>query len=302
MSAPTLVGDLNDFLDFLRTERRYSEHTLSAYRRDIAAFLAYLKERAVGDWDGVDVHLVRAYAAALHRRGLGGRSIRRALSAQRSLFNFLIREGRMHNNPAQDIPAPRSPRKLPEVLDADEMSRLLDTRSREPLVVRDIAMMELVYSSGLRLAELVGLDLIDLDLADAQVRITGKGRKVRIVPIGKQAQRALRAWLKHRQDLAPTDEQACFLGRTGRRLGARAVQRRFAQAARASGLDRHVHPHMLRHAFASHLLESSGDLRAVQELLGHADISTTQIYTHLDFQHLAKVYDAAHPRARKGKG
>lgn len=301
MSA-ALREDLDAFVDYLRTERRYSKHTLSAYRRDVESFLTHLEKQSIGAWGDVDVHIVRAYAAALHRRGLGGRSIRRALSAQRGLFNFLIREGRMHDNPAQDIPAPRSPRKLPEVLDADEMSRLLDTRSKETLAVRDIAMMELVYSSGLRLAELVGLDLIDLDLADAQVRITGKGRKVRIVPIGRGALKALRAWLKHRAELAATDEQACFLGRSGRRLGARAVQKRFAQAARASGLDRHVHPHMLRHAFASHLLESSGDLRAVQELLGHADIGTTQIYTHLDFQHLAKVYDAAHPRARKDKG
>lgn len=287
------------FLQHLRNERRLSPHTLASYQRDLAAFAAHCSTHGVSDWSGIDEHRLRAYAALRHREGLSGRSLQRNLSAIRSFFNYLLREGVLRHNPGQGIRAPKSPHKLPRTLDADQVGRLLAVEQRDPLARRDRAMMELVYSSGLRLAELVSLNLNDVDLADGTVRVTGKGAKTRVVPVGRYAATAVKDWLAVRAELAGPDQLALFLNRNGRRLGARSVQLRLRGWALKQGIGVNVHPHMLRHCFASHLLESSGDLRAVQELLGHADIATTQVYTHLDFQHLAKVYDQAHPRAKK---
>ncbi|BCO32333.1 tyrosine recombinase XerC [Thiohalobacter sp. COW1] len=302
MSAEPAWADVEAYLQHLAHERRLSGHTLSNYRRDLRALVDYLREQDGLDWDRLSAHELRAFAAREHRRGLGGRSIQRRLSAARGLFEFLIRQGRLTHNPARDIRAPKSPRRLPAALDVDRMEQLLQPAGEDPLEHRDQAMLELIYSSGLRLAELVGLDCNDLDLRDALVSVTGKGNRSRVLPVGRQARTALARWLEVRTELAAPDEPALFVSRRGSRLTPRSVQQRLDRRARARGLPGRVHPHMLRHAFASHLLESSGDLRAVQELLGHADISTTQIYTHLDFQHLAEVYDQAHPRARKRKG
>jgi integrase/recombinase XerC len=221
------------------------------------------------------------------------------LSALRSFFNFMLRERALDANPAVGVQAPKAPKRLPETMDVDLMTRLLEFRADTELSVRDKAIMELFYSSGLRLAELVGLNLGDVDRGDHTVRVLGKGSKTRVVPVGKHALDAIGRWLKERAALAASGEQALFVSARGDRLGARAIQKRIAGWARHQGLGRHVHPHLFRHSFATHLLESSQDLRGVQELLGHANISTTQVYTHLDFQHLAKIYDAAHPRARR---
>lgn len=291
---------LQRFLEHLANERRYSPHTRNAYRRDLAVLRDYCRRNRIRDWSRLSSAHVRAFAAERHRGGLSGRSVQRILSSVRSFYRYLLREGAVEANPALAVPAPKVPRRLPQTLDADQLARLLEIPPSDPLAIRDRALMELLYSSGLRLAELVALDRGDIDLDDATVRVTGKGAKTRIVPVGRQARAALRAWLEVRGRIArPAAGDALFLGRAGRRLGGRAVQQRLLVRARRAGLDDRVHPHRLRHSFASHLLESSGDLRAVQELLGHADIRTTQIYTHVDFQHLAQVYDAAHPRARK---
>ena len=295
---------IDGFLASLRNERRLSGHTGAAYRRDLAAFVAWCAKSRVTRWDGLDEQHLRNYAAAAHRGGLAPRSIQRRLSALRTFFGFLIREGVLKRSPAVDVRAPKGAKRLPQALDVDRMTRLLDApvAARPALAgidARDRAMLELFYSSGLRLAELVGLDLPDLDLADRTVRVLGKGGKTRIVPVGAQALAALAAWLKERPALAAVDQPAVFVGRNGRRLGVRAVQLRVDAWARRHGLDVKVHPHLFRHSFATHLLESSHDLRGVQELLGHANISTTQVYTHLDFQHLARIYDEAHPRARR---
>jgi integrase/recombinase XerC len=294
-----LAGGVDRFLASLRHERQLSELTASSYSRDLAALLDYCAAQSIDDWRRLDQQHVRSFAARSHRQGLSARSIQRRLSAVRSFCRFLIREGELAANPAVDVQAPKAKRRLPVALDADTMARLLEFRTDDRLGLRDKAIMELFYSSGLRLAELLGLDLVDLDLKDRTVRVLGKGRKTRIVPVGRQAAEALRRWLAERATLVAVDEMAVFVGRNGRRLGPRIVQRRIALWATRQGLPEHVHPHMFRHSFATHLLESSGDLRAVQELLGHANIGTTQVYTHLDFQHLAKVYDAAHPRARR---
>jgi integrase/recombinase XerC len=298
MSA-TLAEGVERFLASLSHERRLSPHTMDGYGRDLASLLKYCEAQGLSAWSALDAQHVRSFAAQCHRRGLGPRSIQRRLSAVRSLCRFLIREGEIRNDPAADIVAPKAAKRLPTTLDADTMARLLAFRADGQLGLRDKAIMELFYSSGLRLSELLGLDLLDLDLRDRTVRVLGKGRKTRIVPVGRHAVDALQAWLRDRTAIAAVDEMAVFVGVNGRRLGPRVVQQRIARWARLQGLPEHVHPHMFRHSFASHLLESSGDLRAVQELLGHANISTTQVYTHLDFQHLARIYDAAHPRARK---
>jgi len=301
VSAPD-TAPLDAFLRHLREERRYSPHTLTGYAHDLNRLLGWCEREGVASWTALSGHDVRRFAAELHRQGLGGRSLKRQLSAIRRYYHYLMREGLAAANPALDIPAPKSPRRLPKALDVDEMSQLLRPAGTDPLALRDAAMLELMYSSGLRLAELVGLNLDDVDRGDALLRVTGKGSKQRDLPVGRQALRALADWLRARPGLATPEEPALFVSQRGRRLSPRAVQKRFRERGITAGLARGVHPHMLRHSFASHLLESSGDLRAVQELLGHADISTTQIYTHLDFQHLAKVYDAAHPRARKRRG
>jgi integrase/recombinase XerC len=305
------------FASHLRNERRMSAHTIAAYGRDLAELAAFCERRAIGAWTAVEHAHLRTFAAAAHAAGIAPRSIQRRLSAVRTFYEFLLREGECAANPARGVQAPKTKKRLPDTLDADQMARLLDFRVDDSLSTRDKAIMELFYSSGLRLAELVSLDLPSIDLADRTVRVVGKGGKSRIVPVGRFAVEALRAWLAERTAWAlgtpasapaatrpgaregDAGAQPLFVGRAGRRLSARAVQLRVDLWARRRGVPVHVHPHMFRHSFASHLLESSGDLRGVQELLGHTDIGTTQIYTHLDFQHLAKVYDASHPRARR---
>ncbi|HEX9207613.1 MAG TPA: tyrosine recombinase XerC [Steroidobacteraceae bacterium] len=302
MTTGPLQGGVERYLASLRNERQLSAHTASNYGRDLASLIDYCTTQGITSWEQVDAQHVRMFAAREHRQGLAPRSIQRRLSACRGLFRFLLREGDLRRDPSGDVQAPKVRKRLPTPLDADSMARLLEFRSDDRLGIRDKAIMELLYSSGLRLAELLGLDLADLDLRDRTVRVLGKGRKTRIVPVGRQAIQALQAWLAQRATVAAVGEQAVFVGVNGSRLGPRIVQRRIARWARLQGLPEHVHPHMFRHSFASHLLESSQDLRAVQELLGHANISTTQVYTHLDFQHLARIYDAAHPRARRKKG
>lgn len=287
------------FLATLRTERRLSPHTLKNYRRDLESLGRFCDQQQIRNWRDLTEMALRQYVAQRHRQGIGGKSLQRELSAFRSCFRFLLQEGQISANPAAGIQAPRAARKLPDTLDVDLVKRLVEIPGDSPLIRRDRAILELFYSSGLRLAELVGLDLDRIDLADATVEVTGKGNKTRRVPLGRHAVSALQDWLRVRPQLAGAEETAMFVSRQGRRLSPRSVQTRLRHWAVRQGIDVRVHPHLLRHSFASHMLESSQDLRAVQELLGHADIATTQIYTHLDFQHLASVYDKAHPRAKK---
>jgi integrase/recombinase XerC len=295
-----------DFLLRLTQERNLSPHTRLGYQRDLAALATWCDQQSLHDWSQLDHGHVRAFAARSHAGGLSPASVQRRLSAVRSFYRFLQREGLAAHNPAMDVRAPKRPRRLPRTLDADQMARVLEPppgqkAGHDALLLRDLAIMELLYSSGLRLAELVALNLGALDLADRTVRVTGKGRKTRIVPVGSKAVVALKRWLRERSALARPEEPAFFVGKNGRRLGARAIQQRLAAIARTQGVQVRLHPHLFRHSFATHLLESSQDLRGVQELLGHADISTTQVYTHLDFQHLARIYDQAHPRARRNR-
>ncbi len=305
MTHEPLAAGVERYLASLRQERQLSPHTASNYGRDLAALVEYCATQGLTAWAQVDPQHVRMFAAREHRRGLSPRSIQRRLSACRGLFRFLSRDeggGGLRRDPAADIRAPKARKRLPKPLDADTMARLLEFRTDDRLGIRDKAIMELLYSSGLRLSELLGLNLANLNLPGREVLVLGKGRKERIVPVGRLAAEALRRWLGERATMAGVDEQAVFIGQNGGRLGPRIVQRRIARWARVQGLPEHVHPHMFRHSAASHLLESSGDLRSVQEFLGHANLSTTQVYTHLDFQHLARIYDSAHPRARKKKG
>ncbi len=297
-------AELDAFLGHLKTERRMSRHTVAAYRHDLEALARFCERRRVATWAELDHQAVRAFAAAEHAAGLAPRSIQRRLSAVRTFFSFLARETQVDWNPALGVSAPKPKKRLPQTLEADQMGRLLAFRVDDSTSTRDKAIMELFYSSGLRLSELVGLDLADLDLKDRTVRVLGKGGKTRIVPVGSFAIEALKRWFVERAQVLERAKlalppAALFVGPRGRRLAVRAVQLRVAHWARRQGLGMHVHPHMFRHSFATHLLESSGNLRGVQELLGHADIGTTQIYTHLDFRHLASVYEAAHPRARR---
>jgi integrase/recombinase XerC len=293
------VDWIGRFHQHLARERRLSPLTVSAYRRELDAFAQWCAQQGLHEWARIDGQHVRSFAARSHAAGLQARSVQRRLSALRTFFGYLVREGAVTGNPAAGVSAPKAGKRLPHTLDVDQMGRLLSLQPAGALQTRDLAIMELLYSSGLRLAELVGLDLGDLDLADRTVRVLGKGSKARIMPVGKQAITALQAWLRERAALAGHGEKAVFVGQRGTRLGARAVQLLVARHARAQGLPQGVHPHLFRHSFATHLLESSRDLRAVQELLGHASISTTQIYTHLDFQHLARIYESSHPRARR---
>ena len=296
MSA-TLAQQIEECLTYLRDARQLSPHTLSSYGRDLRQLQNFCTEQHVHTASEVDSAAIRRYSSALHHRGLASSSIQRNLSAVRSLFSFLGRVHGLQHNPAIGIQAPKRPRRLPKTLDADQVSRLLVENGDDGTALRDQAMAELFYSSGLRLAELAALDLQDLDLAGALVTVTGKGNKTRNLPVGKVALTAIRRWLAVRPQVA--GEDALFTSNRGRRISHRNIQARLQKLGRSSGMQQDIHPHMLRHSFASHMLESSGDLRAVQELLGHANISTTQIYTHLDFQHLARVYDQAHPRAKK---
>jgi len=302
MAEARASGDAGDsaliagFIAHLRFERRVSPHTAAAYRRDIDALLR--------DADGcmlsaMTTAQVRRALARQHAAGLGGRSLARRLSAWRSLFHWLQTRGLMRTDPCLGLRAPKAPKRLPQTLSPDVTAHLVGFDAETFDQHCDRALFELVYSSGLRLAEAIGLDSTALDLECGLVRVLGKGAKTREVPVGSVAATAIRDWLAVRPQHARSDEPALFIGRRGKRLGPRTVQRRLEMLARTRGIEQHVHPHMLRHAFASHLLQSSGDLRAVQELLGHASIATTQVYAHLDFQHLAQAYDAAHPRARR---
>lgn len=286
------------FVGHLRYERQLSPHTCRHYRRDLDALSAWCAARSLERWSDLDSGHVRDFTAAGYRQGLSPRSLQRRLSATRTFFRYLRREKHLKTNPAEDVRSPKSARRLPGNLDADRMARLLDIRGDGPLVARDRAILELLYSSGLRLAELTGLDLASIDLRAGMVQVTGKGSKERLLPVGRYALDALTAWYRERPSMAAATETAVFVSRRGTRLSARSVQARVLYWAKRQGLDTRVHPHLFRHSFASHLLESSHDLRGVQELLGHANISTTQIYTHLDFQHLAQIYDQTHPRAR----
>ena len=286
---------------FLETMQHLSIHTQKAYQRDLVVLLEFVDAHDVQKWNELDGRQIHSFVVWRHIQGIGGRSLQRNLSAVRAFYRYLMGEGVAKHNPAEGVRAPKSPRKLPKLLDVDQAIQLVEIDNKDPLAIRDKAILELMYSSGLRLSELVMLDLDSLDLADATVTVTGKGKKTRSVPIGKYAVEAIKQWLKIRDNIANDEEIAVFVSQRGKRISRRSVQQRLKQWALKQGLTIHVNPHMLRHSFASHLLESSGDLRAVQELLGHADIRTTQVYTHLNFQHLANIYDNAHPRAHKKK-
>ena len=285
--------------EFLVTLTRHSRNTQVAYRRDLVQLLDHLSQIEVFDWRSIDTQTVRNFIASQHRSGKSSPSLARMLSSLRAFFTFLIDRRRIDGNPAKDVRAPKQSRPLPAVLDVDQTGKLLAAKPDSFLGVRDLAMWELMYSSGLRVSELVGLNTGDLNTADGEVRVLGKGNKERVVPVGRVAIEAVNEWKRLRGSCLKEAIAALFISRRGTRLTARTVQKRLRRWALVQGLDTRVHPHMLRHSFATHMLESSGDLRAVQELLGHSNIGTTQIYTHLDFQHLAKVYDAAHPRARR---
>lgn len=287
---------LQGFLAHLGNERRYSGLTLENYARDLRKLFQLTADTPLAS---LKSHHIRRYIAQLHGQGLGGRTLARMLSAWRSFFGYLMRDHGFKDNPCIGLRPPKAPKLLPHALSPDEAVRLVELPAHTPLELRDKAMFELLYSSGLRLAELVGLDPADIDFSDASVRVTGKGSKTRIVPVGHHAIAALQAWLAVRSAVARPEENALFVGKQGKRISPRTVQLQLRQWGIKQGLNSSVHPHLLRHSFATHVLQSSGDLRAVQEMLGHASISTTQVYTHLDFQYLAKIYDGAHPRAKK---
>ncbi|MFK2878042.1 tyrosine recombinase XerC [Rhodanobacter hydrolyticus] len=292
----TPTQQVEAWLGRLAGERQASPHTVDAYRRDLAKLTGWMETQGFASFEALEPNRLRQFVAAQHRAGLSPKSLQRLLSSCRSLFRQLTREGLLAHDPLAGVRGPKVHRKLPVVLDVDEAATLVESGNDGTLAPRDRAMLELFYSSGLRLSELVGLCWNDLDLDGGEVRVLGKGRKTRIVPVGRHAVTALRAL---GETTGRTPESPVFRGRGGAAINPRTVQMRLRKLALANGFAKHVHPHLLRHTFASHMLESSGDLRAVQELLGHADIATTQIYTHLDFQHLAKVYDAAHPRAKR---
>lgn len=289
------------FDTYLRSEKHLSPRTQQSYARDLVKFCAYCQSNNITRFDQITTQSVRQNLAQLHRTGLSGKSLRRWLSSVRAFFRFAIRRGWLKHNPAEGLQAPKIEKKLPKLLDADQANQFVEVSGDAFLDRRDRALVELIYSSGLRLAEVASLNVQDVDLSDAMVMVTGKGNRTRTLPVGRQAVAALRQWLPERALAVADDQPALFITARGDRLSHRAIQLRMQKLSQRQGMDGPVHPHMLRHSFASHMLESSGDLRLVQELLGHANISTTQIYTHLDFQHLAKVYDSAHPRAQRKK-
>jgi integrase/recombinase XerC len=289
---------LTGYLAYLQHERNYSPHTSDNYARDIRRLFELAGSSALAE---LKSHHIRRYIAQLHGSGLSGRSLARVLSSWRGFFNYLMRDHACPGNPCVGLRAPKSPKTLPHALSPDEAVKLVEMKVETPLDARDKAMFELLYSSGLRLAELISLDLTSMQdtLQSNEVRVTGKGSKTRVVPVGHPAITAIREWMKVRDQVAKADELALFVGTRGARISPRTVELQLQKWAVKQGLNSKVHPHMLRHSFATHVLQSSGDLRAVQEMLGHASISTTQVYTHLDFQYLAKIYDGAHPRAKK---
>lgn len=298
--SPAAEAAREAFLRHLALERRLSPRTVESYGRDLAALAAWCDDESLAEWRDLGTTQLTHYLAMRHGAGLGPKSIARALAAVRAFVRWGLKQGTFERDPTVSVRPPKIRRTLPATLDVDEAARLMDPGEADgPEACRDRALMELLYSSGLRLAEVASLDLTDIDLAEGLVRVTGKGSKTRIVPVGSKAREAVRAWLKARAALVPPEEQALFVSRRGTRLARRSIEARISHWANRLGFDRRVYPHLLRHAFATHMLESSGDLRAVQELLGHASLATTQIYTHLDFQHLARTYDKAHPRAQR---
>lgn len=289
--------ELLDFERYLTTEKRLSPHSISNYLRDLEKFRLFCQAQNLDQLNQLNSHHVRQCMGKLRQKGLSSKSIQRWLSGIKAFFNFCLKNGWLKRNPVTGVQAPKAEKKLPKTLDVDQVGQLVELEGDDFLACRDRAMLELMYSSGLRLAEMVGLNMADVDLQARSLRVTGKGNKVRDLPIGRHAVAALKTWLQHRNDL--DNKSPLFISQRGTRISTRNVQERFRRAGILRSIQQPIHPHMLRHSFASHMLESSSDLRAVQELLGHANISTTQIYTHLDFQHLAKVYDQAHPRANR---
>ena len=294
----TLADSIQRYLDHITRQRMLSANTVAGYRRDLHLLQQFCEQHQLSGPQHIQAHHIRLLIAERHRKGSKSKTLQRLLASIRGLFGFLIQQGESTTNPAQSIRPPKGEKKLPHTLDVDQMNQLLNFDEEDPLAVRDLAILELFYSSGLRLSELLHLALPDYDQQDHCVRVTGKGNKQRLVPVGRKAQTAIDTWLGLRDQFNPQTD-ALFISKRGTRLHPSTLQKRFKLWGIKQGIDRNVHPHLLRHSFASHMLESSGDLRGVQELLGHADISTTQIYTHLDFQHLAKVYDQTHPRAKK---
>ena len=291
---------LSDFLAQLTIEKRASQYTVKSYKRDLNCLSTYCESKSISLWTDLKQTDIRSYMASRHRQGLSSTSLQRELSAIRSFFNFLLKNQLTDNNPGQYIKAPKKTRKLPKTLDVDQIKSLLEAGTNSTIEIRDLAMFELFYSSGIRLSELAQLNLTDIDLTDKSLMVrSGKGGKSRMLPIGSKAVAAINTWLEHRIKSVTSTETALFISTRGTRLGQRSIELRLKQWCKKKGIAENIHPHMLRHSFATHLLESSQDLRAVQELLGHSNISTTQIYTHLDFQHLADVYDRAHPRAKR---
>jgi integrase/recombinase XerC len=292
---------LDQFIQMLRSEKYYSPHTCTNYRRDLNQFRNYLARQDIESWEQAGYAEVSGFAAQRHRQGRKSRTIQRELSSIRSFYQYLIRNSLVAKNPALEVSAPKSDKPLPKTCDAETIDRLLSVHDdSDGLQVRDVAIFELIYSSGLRLAELINIDLDDIDLPQQQLVVTGKGNKTRQLPIGSRAVSAVKKWLKLRQEFTQDKQQsALFLSKQGNRISPRNVQSRLNRLIQRQALDQHLSPHTLRHSFATHMLESSSDLRAVQELLGHVNIATTQVYTHLDFQHLARVYDSAHPRAKR---
>jgi len=296
-SSESLIEAVDLFIESLAFERRASSHTCAAYRRDLTATSEFMARRGYKRWIDVSTSDVRSLVAHRHRQGRAPAGIARVLASLRSFYTWLIRRGQANDNPAVDVRAPKSEQRLPETIDVDDLAAALDQPPANAIEIRDHALVELFYSTGMRLAEAIGLDQNDVELQSGQARVIGKGNQERLVPVGARACTALSAWLEIRQDWCVSDEPALFISNRGRRLARASVAQRLTRWATKHGLPVHLHPHKLRHSFATHVLESSGDLRAVQKMLGHARISTTQIYTHLDFSRLAAIYDQAHPRA-----
>ncbi|CAM3822410.1 tyrosine recombinase XerC [Xenorhabdus thuongxuanensis] len=296
-----LLAPVEGFLHYLRVERRLSPVTITNYRRHLTVLAEMSLEMGIREWQELDPAKVRMFASRSRRAGLQSASIALRFSSLRSFLDWMVMQNKLAANPAKTVSTPRKKRHLPKNMDVDEVNQLLNINLNDPLSVRDRTMLEVMYGAGLRLSELVGLDYRHLDLEGGEVWVQGKGSKERKVPFGRMAQEWLQRWLEMRELLEPEDDAVFISTKSGKRLSARNVQKRFEQWGIRQGVSSHINPHKLRHSFATHILESSGDLRAVQELLGHANLSTTQIYTHLDFQHLTKVYDVAHPRAKRGK-
>ena len=287
------------FIDHLRVERHYSPRTLDSYRRTLEQLCDWLEGVGILDFRQLTGALLQQWLAREHRRGKKPRTLAQQMATIRSLCKFLLRRERIEQDPSAGISTPKLDKPLPKNLDVDEINHLLSSDPSDSMQIRDLALMEALYGGGIRLAELAGLDLNDVDLTEGMLRVVGKGSKTRMVPMGAKAVEAIQAWLVVREPWANADESALFVSQRGKRLSHRAIQQRLAQAGQRQGLSSRVHPHKLRHSFATHVLENSGDLRAVQELLGHANLATTQVYTHLDFKHLADVYDRSHPRAKR---